>query len=156
MTDRHPRSPTLRVVPPTPGGVRCPRIPSRALALVLVVLGLPACAGDVRRGDPDVQVRWEIATSPLSVDRAQIRLVVSDVAWRPRNGARVTVVATHDSLRLPADTARGQGAGQYLIDDVVFPVGGRWLLSARVETPDGRWAEVDHAVDVGGARDRKR
>ena len=97
-----------------------------------------------------------ITPSAPSVGRARIRLVVSDVAWRPSNGARVTVVATRDSVRMAVDTARGQGAGQYFIDDFSFDVAGRWVLSARVETPDGRWVEVDHPVEVGPAKEPER
>jgi len=133
----------------------CIQRPFRRLALVVAVLSLSACARDARRGDRDLQVRWEVTPSPPSVGRARLRLIVSDVTWELRNGARVTVTATRDSVRMAVDTARGQGAGQYVIDDFVFPVAGSWVLSARVETPDGRWAESDHPVEVGNETDER-
>jgi hypothetical protein len=140
----------------TPGSSRRRPEPWRALALALALLCPPACARDARRGDADIQVRWEITPSPPSVGRARVRLIVSDAGWSPRNGAHVTVFATRDSVRMAVDTARGQGAGQYVIDHFVFPVAGRWVLSARVETPDGHQTEVDHAVEVGAGTDPER
>lgn len=124
-------------------------LPSTRFVLLLAVLSVSACARDTRRGDPDIQVRWAISPSPPSVGTARLRVIVSDARWRLRNGAHVTVSATRDSVRMAVDTAMGQGAGQYAIDDFLFPVAGDWVLSARVETPDGRWAEVDHPLKVG-------
>lgn len=95
-------------------------------------------------------MRWDIQPSPPTVGKATLRVTVSDMNWAPRNGAHVIVTATRDSVRMAVDTAVGQGAGQYVIDDFVFEVAGAWTLSARVETNDGRWAEVDHPVKVDG------
>ena len=125
------------------------RSPFLGLAvLVGAVLAQSACGGDVHRGDADIQVRWHFSPSPPRVGKAQVQVTVSNQEWQPRNGAHVIVTAVWDSVRMAVDTAVGQGAGQYVIDDFVFQVAGEWTLSARVETLDGRWAEVEHGVKV--------
>ena len=51
-------------------------------------------------------------------------------------------------LKVSVDTARGLGAGRYLAPSFPFSAAGSWVLTARVELPDGRWAEVRHRVEV--------
>jgi hypothetical protein len=136
------------------------RISTASLRFLLVAallgVGLSlACGRDTRRGDPNIQVRWDIEPSPPAVGKARVRVTVSDLDWAPRNGAHVIVTAVRDSVRMAVDTAVGQGAGQYIIDDFVFQVAGKWTLRARVETNDGRWAEVDHRVRVQGEEDQQ-
>jgi hypothetical protein len=114
-----------------------------------VAVAQGGCSHDARRGDSEIQVRWAFTPSPPAVGRAHVQLTVSDLDWTPRNGARVVVTAVRDSVTMAVDTAVGQGAGQYVIDDFVFEAAGDWVLSARVDTPDGLWAEVDHPVTVG-------
>ena len=116
-----------------------------ALAAALL---LSACAGDPRTGDADLQVRWSFEPSPPRVGTAQVRLEVSDVDWTPRNGATVVVTGLRDGVVLVVDTARGQGAGLYVAPAFRFEVSGDWVLRARVETADRRWAEVERAVTV--------
>jgi hypothetical protein len=73
---------------------------------------------------------------------------VSDVDWTPRNGATVVVTGLRDGVELVVDTARGEGAGRYVAPAFRFEVSGDWVLRARVETADRRWAEVERAVTV--------
>jgi hypothetical protein len=116
-----------------------------AAALCGLLLG---CGGDARTGDADLQVRWSIEPFPPQVGTAQVRLEVSDVDWTPRNGATVVLTGLRDGVELVVDTARGQGAGVYLVPEFRFEVSGDWVLRARVETPDRRWVEVERAVTV--------
>jgi hypothetical protein len=119
----------------------------------LLVLAIGGCAGEVREGDADLQVRWTFEPAEPTVGRSDIVLDVSDVDWSPRNGARVVITGSRDGVALTVDTARGQGAGRYVASGVRFEVAGDWLLRARVETTDGRWVEVERPlrVEVPGA-----
>lgn len=124
---------------------------SRSRALVAALLCLPlalGCAADERDGDADLQVRWSFEPSPPVVGTSGIRLDVSDVDWSPRNGAKVVLTGVRDGIELVVDTAVGEGAGRYVVPDFRFEVTGVWLLRARVETPDGRWVEVEREVEV--------
>lgn len=137
----------------------CPVLPRLAyrrvvgLALAAVTLVGAACGGDVREGDADLQVRWTFEPSPPTVGTAEVRLDVSDVDWTPRNGAKVVVTGLRDGISLVVDTARGQGAGRYVVPAFRFEVAGGWVLRARVETTDGRWVEVEEPVTVEAQQD---
>lgn len=119
-----------------------------AWTVAALVLAAAGCAGDKRDGDANLQVRWSFAPSPPQVGSAEVRVDVSDVDWSPRNGARVILTGTRDGITLVVDTARGQGAGRYVAPAFRFEVAGDWVLRARVETPDGRWVEVERPVQV--------
>jgi len=121
-----------------------------ALALsTLVAVLMSACGqGDQRSGDADLQLRWILTPDPPRVGTGEVRVDVSDVSWRPRNGARVIITGIRDGVELVVDTARGEGAGRYLAPTFRFEVAGRWVLRARVETPEGSWTEEEHPVDV--------
>lgn len=116
-------------------------------ALTALVAG--GCGGTARDGDADLQVRWSFEPSPPRVGTAEIRVDVSDVDWSPRNGARVFLTGVREGITLVVDTARGEGAGRYVAPAFRFEVAGDWVLRARVETPDGRWVEVERPVTVG-------
>jgi hypothetical protein len=122
--------------------------PLRGLLVFALSASLFGCLSDERRGDADLQIAVDISPSPPRVGAATVSVVVTDVDWKPRNGATVVVAGTRDSLQLVIDTARGQGAGRYDAADFGFEVAGEWLLKIRVETTDGRWVEVDHALTV--------
>ena len=124
---------------------------SRARATcVLATLLLAACGGrvDNRSGDADLQLRWTLTPDPPRVGTGEIRVEISDVEWRPRNGARVIITGIRDGVELVVDTARGEGAGRYLAPDFSFEVAGGWILRARVETPEGSWTQEDYSVEV--------
>lgn len=121
-------------------------LPFRPLVVSAVLL-LAACGGD-RRGDADLQIDLSLEPDPPVVGLADVQVELADVDWRPRNGDRVLVTALRDSIVLAHDTARGQGAGIYRAEGLRFEVAGEWLLRVRVETRDGRWAEVDRPVRV--------
>lgn len=120
------------------------------LLVGVVLLGTLGCGGGDRRGDPDLQLTVEVEPHPPTLGDAVIRVDVADVDWRPRNGDRVIVRGLRDGIVVAEDTARGEGVGRYVIPDFLFPVAGHWVLTARVETRDGRWAEVDRRVEVAG------
>lgn len=130
---------------PGPQILRRARLGWTAAVLVLAAAG---CAGDKRDGDADLQVRWSFEPSPPRVGTAQVRVDVSDVDWSPRNGARVVLTGAREGINLVVDTARGEGAGRYVAPAFRFEVAGDWVLRARVETPDGRWVEVERPVTV--------
>jgi len=122
------------------------RLPTAAL--LLSTLLLVACAAEVRRGDPDLQVRVSTEPAPPTVGLADVQVELSEVDWTPRNGDRVILSGSRDGIVLAVDTARGQGAGSYRAEGFRFEVAGDWILTVRVETRDGRWVEVDHPVEV--------
>jgi hypothetical protein len=122
-------------------------LPGVVIAAVTCAL-LLGCGGEGRAGDADLQVRWSFDPSPPGVGTAQVRLDVSDVDWSPRNGATIVVTGLRDGVALVVDTARGQGAGRYLIPEFRFEVAGNWVLRAHVETTDRRWVEVERPVTV--------
>lgn len=122
----------LRLVPPT-----------------LLLALLAGCSGDtVRRGDADLQLRVTVDPEPATLGGTDVEVAVSDVDWRPRNGARVYLTGSREGVVLVRDTAVGQGAGLYLAESVPFPVAGAWLLTVRVETPGGRWTELERTLAV--------
>jgi len=132
---------------PLRAGPRCAGNVARAgLAAALLLAG---CDRETRTGDADLQVRWSFEPSPPQVGTAEVRLEVSDVDWTPRNGATVILSGTRNGVVLSVDTARGEGAGQYVAPAFRFEVSGDWVLRARVETPDRRWVEVERTVTVG-------
>lgn len=120
----------------------------RAAAALAGFLVVAACAGETRRGDPDLQVRVGFEPDPPTMGAAAIHVDVSDVDWSPRNGARVILTGLRGGLELEVDTALGQGAGRYLTEDFRFEVAGDWVLRIRVESPDGRWVEVERDIEV--------
>lgn len=122
--------------------------PTRALGALVAAVLLLACGEPGRTGDADLQVRWSFDPSPPGVGTAEVRLDVSDVDWTPRNGAIVVVTGLRDGLALVVDTARGQGAGRYVIPEFRFEAAGSWVLRARVETTDRRWVEVERTVTL--------
>lgn len=136
----------------TPSPHRAPPIPGLpALTLALgVTLGAAACGGDVRSGDPSLQVRVTVDPPAPLVGTARIRVEVADADWTPRNGARVVLTGVREGVTLAADTAWGEGAGRYVAPAFRFEVTGEWVLLTRVELPDGRWHEVERKVTVGG------
>ena len=124
----------------------------RLTALLLwpaVGMLLAACGSGSRpSGNAGLELRWTIAPDPPQVGTAEIQLDVADVAWRPRNGARVVLTGMRDGVALVVDTARGEGAGRYRAPNFRFEVAGAWTLRARVETPEGRWTQEDLQVEV--------
>lgn len=132
-------------MPPTPA---LPP-PARVAACALLALLAAACGqGGQRAGNADLQLRWTFDPNPPQVGTGQIRVDVSDVSWKPRNGARVILTGTRDGVELVVDTARGEGAGRYLAPAFRFEVAGQWILRARVETPEGSWTEEEYSVEV--------
>lgn len=124
-----------------------------AVALAATLLLVPAtagCGGDVRTGDPSLQVRVTVDPPAPVVGTARVQVEVADADWSPRNGARVLLTGTRDGVTLAVDTAWGEGAGRYVAPAFRFEVTGDWVLTTRVEFPDGRWQEVERRVTVGG------
>ena len=121
-----------------------------ALLLCVVLPAVPSACGQggARSGDADLQLRWTFEPDPPHVGTGEIRVDVADVAWKPRNGARVILTAIRDGVELAVDTARGEGAGRYVAPTFRFEVAGAWILRTRVETPEGRWTEEEYPVEV--------
>lgn len=122
---------------------------TRIWACALLAVLASACGQSGQRaGTADLQLRWTFEPDPPRVGTGAIRVDVSDVSWKPRNGARVILTGIRDGVELVVDTARGEGAGRYLAPAFRFEVTGQWILRARVETPEGSWTEEEHAVEV--------
>lgn len=126
-------------------------LPARLLCALLLPLAAGSCGGSTREGDPDLQIRWSFEPSPPVVGTAEVRLDVSEVDWTPRNGARVVLTGLRDGIELVVDTARGEGSGRYVAPAFRFEVAGDWILRARVELVDGRWAVEERRLNVEAA-----
>jgi len=122
---------------------------AEVLALLLLATCFSACSGPERRGDQDIQVRLQLDPDPPQVGPSGLSVIVTDLQWRPYNGASVTVTGIRDEVTLVSETAQGQGAGRYDVPEFGFEVTGAWTVRVRVELGDGRWTEVEQAVEVG-------
>ena len=108
------------------------------------------CERAQRRGTAELEVRLHVDPDPPAVGKAQLTVAVTDVSWRPLNGAHVTVSGTRmDGRGAPAEAvAVGRGAGQYLVPGFDFEATGGWTLTIRVELAGGQWTEVERIVTV--------
>ncbi len=122
--------------------------PGVTTALFAVVALLASCSGTGHRGSAGLQIRVDLEPAKPYVGSARITVHVSDQAWAPRNGLRVTVWGVHAGTPLVTETAVGEGAGRYVVEGFSFSESGEWLLTARAELPDGRWTERDQGVAV--------
>ena len=110
----------------------------------------PVRVGVPSRAQPRERVR--VDPDPPQVGRARLTVDVTDMAWRPLNGAGVTVSAKRtDGGDAPVVVnAMGVGAGQYSVQELDFETAGPWTLTIRVEISGGRWTEVERTVAVRG------
>jgi hypothetical protein len=123
-------------------------LPALLLSVMLAAVPSACGQGGERSGDADLQLRWTFEPDPPRVGTGEIRVDVADVAWKPRNGARVILTGILDGVELAVDTARGEGAGRYVAPSFSFGAAGEWILRTRVETPEGRWTEEEYPVEV--------
>jgi hypothetical protein len=107
-----------------------------------------SCSGEEHRGSAGLQIRVSVEPGTPSVGSARITVHVSDQAWTPRNGLRVTVTSIRADAATVTETAVGEGAGRYVAGEFPFSAAGEWVLTARAELPDGRWTERDRVVAV--------
>ena len=120
-----------------------------AATLLAAVVLTASCAGEGHRGSAGLQIRVSVDPVPPSVGSARITVHVSDQAWTPRNGLRVTVRGTRTDAATVTETAVGEGTGRYVAEGFTFSGAGEWVLTVRAELPDGRWTERDRVVAVG-------
>ena len=126
----------------------CAFSPRNGWIPMLCLLTAAACADGVHRGDAGLQLRLELEPARPEVGTVRVAVQVSDADWRPRNGARVTVSATHAQAQSVDWVAPGQGAGHHVAEALPLGSPGEWLLTVRAELSDGRWTERDWVVTV--------
>jgi YtkA-like len=120
------------------------------LTLLLAGLFLSACGGPAVRGSADVDMRLEVVPEPASVGPVMLTVAVTDMTWRPLNGAAVEVQATPptEGNEYQPYTAVGIGAGKYQIPNFPLDEPGEWIFTMRVELAGGSWAELDASIRV--------
>ena len=126
------------------------RPPVRVLALLLLVAA-GACGGSPVRGDAEVDIALRTDPDPPVAGPVALSVRVSDLSWRPLNGAEVRLTATDPAGgEGPALATTGVGAGRYDASPVDLGPG-EWSFTARIELAGGTWAEADFVVDVAEA-----
>jgi len=121
------------------------------MLVVFLAASATGCVHDSVRGNADLQVTVRISPTPPVVGPASIVVDLTDAAWRPRNGATVTLLARtpRSGTGSVVRRALGEGSGRYRAEAFSFTTEGPWTLTARVELPGGLWMEVDRTIDVG-------
>ncbi len=123
------------------------------LALCVAAAAWYGCAPSADRGPAELEVRLRTEPNPPAVGGTQLLVTVTDLGWRPVNGAQVSVKGGPVDERTDAISvsAEGRGTGQYLVSGIDLATPGIWRLTIRVELPGGLWKEIEHTFDVGPA-----
>lgn len=120
------------------------------LLLALLVVG--GCRGDMDRGDSGLHLEVAISPTPPAVGPARLIITLEDTAGAPIEGAEIVVEGnmSHAGMIPVIDTARAEGPGRYGIPAFEFTMAGDWVLTLRAQLPDGRWARIDQPTNVVG------
>jgi len=124
------------------------RFPTLFLLFLLVAT---ACGpSEQSAGTAAVEVRLLSDPDPIIVGEAKLSIVVSDMAWKPLNGADVSVslIAPDQEEAGRTRESRGVGAGRYEVIGAQFGSEGRWTVRIRVDVAGGTWIETDRTLDV--------
>lgn len=99
-----------------------------------------------------MEVRLDIEPT-AKVGPTKVVVTLTDMSWRPLNGAAVRVAGSNAdaSGAVDATVAAGVGAGRYEIVGFPLDVAGNWTFTVRVDLAGGSWAEFDLPVDVAEA-----
>ncbi len=126
--------------------------------LTLAGLGaLVGCRGDLPEDDLPVEVRLETAPTPPIVGPTRLVISIDDSIGVPIPDAAVEVEGRmdHAGMAPVRGTADPADAGQYVVPEFDFTMGGDWILRIRITLPDGREAVRDRELRVvsGGPPD---
>lgn len=151
---KSPRRPGKRTPTPPCVGARGPAgraVP--ALALVACLAVAAGCRPDAPPDDVPVQVDLSFAPTPPIVGPVRVVLEVTDLEGRPIEDASVRLLGTmtHAGMVPVHAEAEDRGEGRYVVPEFDFTMGGDWILTTRVELPDGREAVREREVRVVGA-----
>lgn len=123
-----------------------------AIAVLLLVVTGAAC-----RGTPDdpanaPNVRLRTAPTPPVVGPTRVIITLTDPEGRPLQEARVHLegTMTHAGMGVVRERAEHEADGRYVVDDFTFTMAGDWVLTARIQLPDGTEATRDLQVRVAG------
>lgn len=126
--------------------------PRPFLYLLLPVLVLGGCRGELDTGDPGLVLDVAISPTPPTVGPARLLITLQDTAGAPLEGAEIVVEGnmSHAGMVPVVDTAQAQGPGDYAIEDFRFTMAGDWILTLQATLPDGRWVRTQHSANVIG------
>ena len=124
----------------------------RALGILLPVLLLGGCRGEVEQSDPSLTLSVAVSPTPPAVGPARLIVSLADTAGRPVDGARITVEGnmSHAGMVPVLDTARARGDGTYSVPEFRFTMAGDWILTVEATLPDGRTTATRMPVTVVG------
>ncbi len=126
------------------------KVPCR-IALVLVVLVVPAGCRNRDEAGKDVKVGLKVEPSPPRVGMAKVLLEVTDADDRPVEGAKLKLEGnmSHAGMKPVFADAREEKAGRYRAD-LEFTMGGDWFILVDGTLADGR--VFRKKIDVKGVR----
>jgi hypothetical protein len=122
----------------------------RATVITFACLVFSACGGPGIRGNAEVDMRVTVAPEPPTMGPVMLTVAVTDLTWRPLNGAGVLVIATPPTETRESQeyTATGIGAGKYQVPNFPLDEVGNWRFTVRVDLAGGTWAEMDTSISV--------
>jgi hypothetical protein len=125
------------------------------LALLLVILFLPACRGDDVGDLRGFRVDVAMAPTPPVVGPNRIVLNLLDADGAPVQEAKVELEGTmaHAGMVPVRRMTDPDGAGRYRADDFEFTMGGDWILLVHVTLADGRKGTLRRDTRVVSPRD---
>ncbi len=125
--------------------------PPAILLLPLILLG--GCRGEIETGDTGLVLEVAISPTPPAVGSARLIISLEDSAGGPIDGAEIVVEGnmSHAGMVPVIDTAQAEGPGRYGISAFRFTMAGDWILSLHATLPDGRWVRNQKATNVVGA-----
>ncbi len=117
---------------------------------VLLLLLAAGCRGDAVDEAPDHEVRISVAPTPPIVGSARVVVQLSDGEGLAVENAQVTLIGdmAHPGMTPVEEDLEQEGGGRYATSDFDFTMGGDWVLSARIQLPDGRRVERSRSVEV--------
>lgn len=121
-------------------------------AILILVLLVAGCRGEVETGDPGLILDVAISPTPPTVGPTRLIITLTDLDGTPVEGAEIVVEGnmSHAGMVPVVDTARAEDQGQYGISDFNFTMAGDWVLALEATLPDGRWVRTQKPTSVVG------
>jgi len=134
----------------SPAGIRFPILLLQLLLLPLLLLA--ACRGEMETGDSGLALDVAISPTPPVVGPARLIISLEDSTGTPVDGAEILVEGnmSHAGMVPVVDTAQAEGPGRYAIPEFQFTMAGDWILTLRATLPDGRWVSAQRPTNVVG------
>ncbi len=123
-----------------------------ALGVLLLAATGAACRGTSDDAASALDVRLRTAPTPPVVGPTRVVITLMDPEGRPLQDARVHLegTMTHAGMGVVRERAEHEAEGRYVVDDFTFTMAGDWVLTARVQLPDGTETSRDLQVRVSG------